>query len=146
MALLNGASVTEFVFWPSITKHGFYWGYVRISGPTNWIFYAAPYLADLLTFAIFFSVCMWVLIRTKWIWLNIVIIGLISPFANSLYNYWGNAGSSNDVGKLLKILPTSAVHGYFLLTLLIYILGIFMVFRFSRTARFLKTRTVEIHN
>ena len=146
VALLQGARVTEFVFWPSLTKYGFYWGYVRITGSTDWVFFAAPYLVDLITFTIFFCVCMWLLIRRKWIWLNLVIIGLISPFANSLYNYWGNAGSSNDIGKLLEILPTSAVHVYFLLTLPIYILGIFMVFRSSRTARFMKTRTVEIHD
>ncbi|MGB2897158.1 MAG: hypothetical protein WBB65_13455 [Anaerolineales bacterium] len=142
VALQQGASVTEFVFWPSITKYGFYWGYVRIAGSTDWVFYAAPYLADLITFTIFFCICMWVLVRRKWIWLNIVIIGLISPLANSLYNYWGSAGSNNDVGKLLEILPGKVVHGYFLLALPVYILGIFFVFRFSRTARDMKTRKV----
>ncbi len=137
VALLEGASVTEFVFWPSFTKYGFYWGYVRITGSTDWVFLAAPYLADLLTGAVFFCVCMWVLIRTKCVWLNLVIVGLISPFANSLYNYWGSAGSNNDVGKLLGMLPSYVVHAYFLLTLPLYILGIFFVFRHSRTARFM---------
>jgi len=140
VALLEGARVTDFVFWPSITKVGFYWGYVRIIGSTDWVFLAAPYLVDLLTFAIFFCVCMWLLIRRKWVWLNILIIGMISPFANSLYNYWGSVGSSNDVGKLLEILPSNVVHGYFLLTLSLYTLGIYLVFRFSRTARFMKTQ------
>ena len=138
VALLEGAGVNEIVFWPSFTKYGFYWGYVRISGSTDWVFLAAPYLADLLTFAVFFSVCMWVLVRTKWVWLNFVIVGLISPLANSLYNYWGSAGSNNDVGKLLETLPSNVVHVYFLLSWPLYILGIFFVFRFSRTARFMK--------
>ncbi len=146
VALLEGARVTEFVFWPSITKYGFYWGYVRITGSTDWVFLAAPYLVDLLTFAIFFCICMRLLIRRKWIWLNIVIIGLISPFANSLYNYWGSAGSSNDVGKLLEILPSNVVHGYFWLTLPVYVIGIFLVFRFSKTARFMKTQKGEIQD
>ena len=137
VALQQGARVTKFVFWPSFTKYGFNWGYVRITGSTDLVFLAAPYLVDLITFAIFFSVCMWVLIRRKWVWLNLVIIGLISPFANSLYNYWGRAGLINDVGKLLELLPSYVVHGYFLLTLLVYSLGILFVFRFSKTARFM---------
>ena len=143
VALLQGARVTEFVFWPSFTKYGFYWGYVRITGSTDWVFFAAPYLVDLITFSIFFCVCMWLLIRRKWIWFNLVIIGLISPFANSLYNYWGSAGSRNDVGKLLDVLPGNVIHGYFLLTLSVYVLGIFLVFRFSKTSRFMKTHKGE---
>jgi len=137
VALQQGARVTEFVFWPSITKHGFYWGYVRITGSTDWVFYAAPYLADLLTFALLFCVCMWVLIRRKWVWLNLMIIGIISPFANSLYNYWGSVGSSKDIGKLFQVLPSPVVHGYFVLTLPVYLLGVFFVFRFSKSARFM---------
>jgi len=140
VALLEGARVTEFVFWPSFTKYGFYWGYVRITGSTDWVFLAAPYLVDLITFAIFFCVCMWLLIRRKWIWLNLVIIGMISPFANSLYNYLGNSGPNTDVGRLLEVLPNNVVHWYFLLTLAVYVLGIFLVFRFSRTARYMKAR------
>ena len=138
-ALLSGVSVTEFVFWPSITKYGFYWGYVRVAGPTGWAFLAAPYFIDLLTFALFFSICTWALIQRKWIWLNLVIIGLISPFVNSFYNYWGRTGSNNDVGKLLEEMPGKIVHGYFLLTLLVYVLGIFLVFRFSRSTQLMKT-------
>jgi hypothetical protein len=146
VALLEGARVTEFVFWPSFTKYGFYWGYVRITGSTGWVFLAAPYLVDLITFAIFFCVCMWLLIRRKWIWLNLVIIGLISPLANSLYNYLGSPGPNTDVGKLLEVLPSVVVHGYFWLTLSLFILGIFLVFRFSKTTRFLKTQKGEPTN
>jgi hypothetical protein len=46
VALLEGARVTEFVFWPSFTKYGFYWGYVRITGSTDWIFLAAHVAID----------------------------------------------------------------------------------------------------
>jgi len=146
VALMEGARVTEFVFWPSFTKYGFYWGYVRITGSTGLVFLAAPYLVDLITFAVFFCVCMLLLIRRKWIWLNLVIIGMISPFANSLYNYLSSPGPNTDVGRLLEILPSVVVHGYFLLTLSVYVLGIFLVFRFSRTARFMKTRTGGTQN
>jgi hypothetical protein len=86
---------------------------------------------------------MWLLIRRKYIWLNLVIIGLISPLANSLYNYLGSPGPNTDAGRLLEALPSNVVHGYFLLTLSVYILGIFLVFRYSNTARFVKTRKGE---
>lgn len=136
VAILEGAQVTDFIFWPSMMKHHFYWGYVRYSGPTDWLVIAAPYLCDLLTFALFVWPCMWLLFRRKWIWLNIVIIGMISPFVNSLYNYWGSKGSRNDVGILFEALPDASVHAYFLITLFIYALGIFLVFRHSASTRF----------
>ena len=71
---------------------------------------------------------------------------MISPFANSLYNYLGNPGPNTDVGRLLEVLPNNVVHGNFLLTLSIYVLGIFLVFRFSKTAHFMKTRKGETQN
>ena len=51
--------------------------------------------------------------------------------------FLGSAESNIDVGELLEMLPSNVVHGYFLLTLLLNILGIFFLFRFSRTAHFM---------
>jgi hypothetical protein len=138
IAILGGGKVTEFVIWPSIRGRKFYWGYVSYIGTTGWIFDAAPYFFDLITFYAFFIVCMWVLIRKKWIWLNLVIIGLISPFVNSLYNYWGGLTKMNDVGKLFRVFPNSIIHAYFISTLLIYLLGIIIVFKNSKTAIFFR--------
>lgn len=142
-AMLQGATITEFVFWPSVTKSGFYWGYVRFTGTTDWLCDAAPYLCDLLTFALFFFIVMWMLFRKKWIWLNLIIIGLVSPLVNSAYNYWGSGSSRNDVGKLLDALPNTAVHWYFVTSLLVYTVGIILVLKYSRTAVYLKTDSVE---
>ncbi len=59
--------------------------------------------------------------------------------------FLGSAGSNNDVGKLLEVLPSHIVHGYFWLTLPLYIVGIFFVFRFSKTARFMQTHKGEMN-
>jgi len=130
--ILQGAKITEFVFWPSIREQGFYWGYVRSVGDTNWLFLAAPYIVDLITFVIFFALCTRVRFRRKWVWLNLIIIGMISPLVNSLYNYWGSENSRNDVGRLFADLPREVIHGYFILTLILYVIGIWIVFRRSR--------------
>jgi hypothetical protein len=131
--IFQGATITEFVFWPSLRDQGFYWGYVSYLGDTNWLFLAAPYIVDLLTYMLFFLICMRVRFRRKWLWLNLIILGMISPLVNSLYNYWGSEGSSNDVGRLFEVLPRELVHGYFILTLVLYVMGIWMVFRRSRS-------------
>jgi len=135
VAILGGAEVTKFVFWPSMLDGLFYWGYVIVVGPTGVLFSAAPYLLDLITYFFFFPLCMLVVFKRKWIWINLAVIGLISPFANSLYNYRGRLSSLNDVYKILQVLPGGFVQGYFLFTLWIYLMGIILVFGFSNTAR-----------
>jgi len=135
VAILTGAEVTRFVFWPSQYNDMFYWGYVMVVGHTGVLFNAAPYLLDLITYFFFFPLCMLVVFKRKWIWINLAVIGLISPLANSLYNYRGRLSSLNDVYKILQVLPEGLVQGYFLITLWIYLVGIILVFGFSNTAR-----------
>jgi hypothetical protein len=136
--MLQGAKITEFVFWPSMREQKFYWGYVCSVGETNWLFLAAPYIVDLITFIVFFVLCMRVRFRRKWVWLNLIIIGMISPLVNSLYNYWGSENSSNDIGRLFADLPPEIIHGYFILTLFLYVIGIWIVFRRSESVRIQK--------
>lgn len=138
ISILGGGEVSKFVFWPSTLNGRFYWGYVICDGPTGLLFSSAPYLLDLITFTLFFHLCTLVLFKRKWIWINLVVIGLISPFGNSLYNYWGGLKSMNDVGKMFRALPDFIVHGYFISTLVIYLIGIVLVFGFSKTARSFK--------
>lgn len=143
VGLMQGAEIKKFVFWPSITEHGFYWGYIRYQGQTDWLFDAAPYLFDLLTFILFFCICMWILIPPRWVWVNLTIIGLVSPFVNSLYNYYGRGNPRNDVYKLLVEIPDLFVHAYFVATLFLYILGMVLVFRYSRTSRQTKIKSIR---
>ena len=130
-ALLEGAKVTEFVFWPT---RG-YWGYVNWEGPVTSATIGAPYVCDLMTFCFFFVLCMAARFERRWVWLNAVAVGMISPLVNSIYNYWGGLRGPNDVGKLLENLPPIFVHAYFWFTIGLYLVGLVLVFKGSRTAR-----------
>ncbi len=79
---------------------------------------------------------MLVLFKRRWIWLNAVAIGVISPLVNSYYNYTGGLRGPNDVGRLLELLPEEIVHGYFWLTISVYVVGLVVVFSLSRTVRY----------
>ncbi len=138
VAIIRGGEVSKFVFWPSLYNGDFYWGYVIFDGPKGLLSSAAPYLLDLITFCFFFPLCLFVLFKRKWIWLNLAVIGLVSPLANSFYNYRGGLSSLNDVGKMFRDLSDILVHGYFFSTLVIYLIGIILVFGFSKTARFFR--------
>ena len=129
-AMAEGAKIAEFVFWPT---EG-YWGYVSYVGPVTWITTAAPYMCDFLTFVMFFAVCMLVRFKRRWIWLNCIAIGIISPLVNSIHNYRLGLRGPNDVGELLEVLPGNFVHGYFWLTISVYLVGLVIVFTLSRTA------------
>jgi hypothetical protein len=124
-AALEGAHVTKFVFWPSVVPgNGFFWGYVDWDGATDWLTLAAPYVADLITFILFYWLCTRVRFARHWLWVNTVVIGLISPLVNTAYNYTGAGDSTRDVGQLLTLLPSAAVHAYLLTTLTLYAAGL----------------------
>jgi len=135
-AMMEGAEILEFVWWPTVTERsGSTWGYVRWHGDTDWLTLAAPYFVDLLTYALFFLICTQARFKRHWLWVNAFIIGLVSPLVNSAYNYWGGFRGLNDVGKLLRDLPDWAVHGYFVLTIALYCLGL-IVLAHPRLARY----------
>lgn len=121
VAWLQGYPITAFVFWPTED----HWGYVVWEGPVTAVSLFGPYVLDLLTFLVAFLLIVRVRFRRRWLWLNVVILGVISPLVNSFYNYWGGLrGSSNDVGRLLALWPPSLVHGYFGVTLGLYLIGV----------------------
>jgi len=124
-AMAEGAEITEFVFWPSF--HPFRFGHVSWEGFTTWFTHAAPYFCDLITFFVALLIILEVKLKRRWLWLNILIIGMLSPFINSAYSYGrGLAGSPlSDVSKLLRDLDPIAVHLYFALTLLFYAWGVY---------------------
>jgi uncharacterized membrane protein len=124
-AMAEGAKVTEFVFWPSFHNGGLFWGYVRLEGSRTWFVTAAPYFCDLLTFFVALLIILVAKPKHRWLWLNILIIGMLSPFINSAYNYLRGLSVLNDVGELLCVLNPIAVHLYFVLTLLFYAWGLY---------------------
>jgi len=132
-ARLAGARIIDFVWFPAwLPDRGFTWGYVRWTGHTGWLVLAAPYIADLITFLLFYYICTHVRFRSHWVWVNFVIFGMFSPLANSLYAYLRAGNPYSDVGRLMILLPQPALHSYFILTLLLYILGLGSLLPFKR--------------
>jgi hypothetical protein len=132
MARAQGAEIIAFTFWPSFGESGdFYFGYVIWRGSTTWLTLAAPYFQDVLTYLACGIPAYYCRFRRHWVWLNLVIIGLISPLVNSGYNYL----FGSDVRKLLVALPDLPVHGFFLLGLGLGLLGLMLVFTSAAQTR-----------
>jgi hypothetical protein len=128
-ALMEGADVTNFVIYPQTDLGRFTWGYTQWNGNTGWFTDAAPYLGDLIWFAAFFFLLTRINWKTHWVWINLVILGLISPLVNS-FSQWmaGIFGSDQtDVAKWLAAWPDAVVHLFFLVAVTSYVLGILIV-------------------
>lgn len=129
-AMVEGVEVHKFVFWPSIGPGGdFYFGYVSWDGRPSWMTIAAPYVGDLLTFAVGFTLCAYTKIYRRWVWINLLILTVFSPLINSAYNYFGGIRNGNDIGFLLQALNPIMIHTYFGLTLAGYTAGLWVCFR-----------------
>ena len=128
-ATIEGAHVTNFVIYPQTDLGRFTWGYTEWNGDTGWFTDAAPYLCDLLWFAGFFFLITRVAWKIHPIWLNLVVLGLISPLVNS-FSQWmaGIFGSKEtDVAKWLAAGPDAVIHLYFFITVTTYVLGLLIV-------------------
>ena len=125
-AMAEGVDVRKFVFWPNVDLGRFTWGYVSWDGYRTWFATAAPYFCDLVTFFIALLIILEAKPKRRWLWINVLIIGMLSPFINSLNAYvGGSTGSLGDVGRLLNSLDPIAVHLYFALTLAFYAWGLY---------------------
>jgi hypothetical protein len=133
VVLLQGGEITQFRFVPS---EG-YWGYISFRGATpTYLIDAAPYLVDALTFLVFFLICMLVVFKWRWLWINLIAFGIVSPLVNSAYNYWvGVRTSQHDVGDLMAAISPTIVHAYFWVTLGVYCIGLVLVFTISKMAK-----------
>ena len=129
-AMAEGAEVTKFVFWPTPGR----FGYVHLEGSTTWFMLAAPYFCDLLTFFVALLVILVAMPKRRWLWFNILLIGMLSPLINSVHNYRIGLAGSGDVGRLLSGLDPIAVHLYFILTLLLYAWGIYYCYFRKKTS------------
>ena len=128
-AILEGVKIREFVFWPTIRSAKFFWGYVLFSRNVGWVTIAAPYICDLLTYLIFFIMIKKINFKHHWKWVNLLIIGLISPIINSAYNYIKGINGQGDVSELLVLVPDYMLHLYFIITLFVYILGLYIILK-----------------
>lgn len=128
-AKLEGADVTNFVWYPQTETGRFTWGYTEWTGSTGWFTDAAPYLGDLIWFTGFFFIVTRIRWRNHLVWLNLMIVGLLSPLVNS-FSQWmaGIFGSDQtDVHKWLVADPDAIVHLYFLLTCTAYVIALLAI-------------------
>ena len=125
-AMAEGIEVKKFVFWPNVDLEHFTWGYVSWYGHPTWFVTAAPYFCDLITFFIALLIILESKPRRRWVWINILIIGMLSPFVNSLNAYVvGSTRSVGDVAELLLDLNPVAVHLFFALMLAFFAWGLY---------------------
>jgi hypothetical protein len=123
-----GGRVVEFSLLPS--KEAF--GHVRIEGGSHeWVWVVAPYLCDVVVFAIG---CVWALrisLARRLLFNNVVAVLLISPLVDLAFNYRGTfrhtfglpAGSS-DAAFLAQEFGGPAVHAFFIVSLLLCAFGL----------------------
>ena len=129
-ALALGGRVLEFSILPSGNRMG----YVEITGADpEWLWVAAPYLCDVLTFAIGYVWLMRFPPARHWLFINVFAVMLLSPLINSAYNYRGVFGT-NDVGYLAQQLGSPVVHAFFVASFALYIFGIVRVLIGTRRA------------
>lgn len=84
-----------------------------------------PYFCDLITFFVALLIILEAKPKRRWLWINMLIIGMLSPFVNSLNAYVvGSTRNVGDVAGLLLALNPVAIHLYFALTLVFYAWGL----------------------
>jgi hypothetical protein len=138
IAAFQGARITEIRVLPSFRHEGFLWGYVTwTGGHTDWLVTAAPYLCDLALFLIFLPLCLLATRAPRWLWINALIIGLLSPLIDTAANYSKLfRRTTGDVNELAAQFPPAAIHLLFLAVLLFYLIGVWFAWRaYNRNAR-----------
>ncbi len=132
VGILQGTEVVEIEILPSIDpSEGLLWGYVQLSGgQVDWLMSAAPYLCDMLVFAIFLPLCICARSMPHWLYVNCFILGIVSPLVNTGYNYLKVfTGQYGDVDYLMFLFPDAAVHAAFLLSIAVFGTGAWMTAR-----------------
>jgi hypothetical protein len=90
---------------------------------------------DLATYAAFFVLCMR-LRGPRWLWLNLAVVGVLSPAVDTLYAYLNAAFRDiGDVAYLLRAGPALPAHACFAAAIATYAAGLVALLRVSRFAR-----------
>jgi hypothetical protein len=129
MAFLEGAEIEEMRLLPGIHEElGFYLGYVKHSGGTTWLTESAPFLTDVLIILLTTLLLYWKpAIRFK---NEILLFGYLSPIGDLIYNYQGGFWrAGTDVADLHLLLPNSIVHAFFIISIVVGMIGYFKLRR-----------------
>lgn len=124
---LVGGNVLEINFLPNWNLGHFSFGYTILTVELNWLIVGAPFIIDLIVFSLAFWFCLRYPQMPRWIWVNLVILGMFLPALDSFQAWWGSQERMNDAAHLLKMMSPWLVHGGFLLALRFYAIGIIIV-------------------
>jgi hypothetical protein len=131
VAVWQGATIKHIEIFPSFRPEGFFWGYVSwTGGQTNWLVSAAPYWCDLAVFLAFLPLCAMAVRLPRWLWINLFIVGMISPLVDIAANYTKLfRHNTGDLGELAARSSPFAVHAVALAVIAFYLWGIWFVWR-----------------
>jgi hypothetical protein len=131
VAVCQGARIEQIAIVPSFQSDGFLWGYVSwTGGRVTWLVAAAPYLVDFAFYLAVLFVCLTAFRLRRWLWLNLFILGLLSPFVDTAANYSKLfRRPAGDVNELASQFPPVLIHSLFLGVMLFYLLGMWHALR-----------------
>jgi hypothetical protein len=131
VGLAMGASIAEYRILPSEVG----WGYVRLDPPIgHWLVYAAPYFGDALAFGVGCLLCTRLPGRFRGVFINILGLMVLSPMMNSANAYNVGLRGRGDVAYLLQVCPPVAIHGFFVVALVVYLVGTWLLLTRSPVA------------
>jgi hypothetical protein len=131
VTVCQGARIEQIAIVPSFQPDGFLWGYVSwTGGQVTWLVAAAPYLVDLALYLAVLLVCLTAVRLRRWLWLNLFILGLLSPFVDTAANYSKLLRRpSGDVNELASQFSPVLIHSLFLAVMIFYLLGMWHALR-----------------
>jgi hypothetical protein len=133
VGLAQGGRISGFSVLPS--DRG--WGFVQFQGgQIDWLTFAAPYLGDALVFAVGYVWAFRIPPDRRWLFVNVLVIMMLSPLINTTYNSVGGLASSGSdffwLGRQFGATSVTMASG---LAIASYGYGIFRVLTRSPMAR-----------
>lgn len=121
MAWLAGTRVLAIRILPGEQLGYFSFGYTILDENATWLVYAAPYLCDLVLFTATFGLLRYGHFKQRWIYINLILVGLASPLFNSLSGFINSFAITNDVTRLAILFSRTPVTYIFLAGMLYYL-------------------------
>jgi len=128
-AWLMGARVLSINIFPGHQLGYFSFGYVILGENAGWLVIAAPYFCDLILFLTVFALIKFKRFERRWVYINLIMTGLLSPLYNSFSGFINSATIYNDVARLMTIFSELTVTYVFLFTIFFYLIALRKLYR-----------------
>jgi hypothetical protein len=133
--IMGGGEITKFIVLPSMLNDQFVWGFVKFAGKVPLFAEYAPYIANLISVLLGFSLLRYV-IKTELVKVSshsivIIFIALIFfPILNTLYNY---VGGLRGHGDFINVFETYGFINVSCLLVLFIVVSLIYAIRFIRS-------------